>query len=176
MMRKKLCYAVASLALMATAADVFASACTATTTISGAGTLTNQNLCSASNQLVNDCGDGTSIGPAPEFIYSVTLGAGNAATFTLNATGMTAPYISLMQNVNGNCNSTGTCSGSYTSENVGSSGSDIQIGATNGSTTGQHFVVVTDASGSNPCPGSVTFSLTTGGTLPVALQSFSVQQ
>lgn len=130
-----------------------------------APTVFNGDTCAATDQIVNTCGDATAVGNAKDTIYSVTLGATNSATFSVNGTGFN-PYIALMSGAA--CNSLDGC-GSM--ENAGSAGADIQIGPTGNLPAGQYWLVITDPGNAAGCG---TFALTASPTLPVQLQSFSI--
>lgn len=155
--------------LLSVNASASVCAANASTALSGAtvpaSTVFNGDTCAGTDQLVNTCGDATAIGNAKETIYSVTLGATNSATFSVVGTGFN-PYIALMSGAA--CNSLDGC-GAF--ENAGNAGTPVAIGPTANSPAGQYWLVITDPSNAAGCG---TFALTATPTLPVQLQSFSI--
>ncbi len=167
-MRSKLIAATLVAACSMFSTGAFAAACTAS-----AGTIPatpspstiNGDLCTATDQLVQTCGDTTTIGNARDAIYAVQLGATNSATFTVNGTGF-APYIALMNGPA--CNSVNTCP----TENAGNAGEQVVLDPANNLPAGTYYVFITEQSGSAACGA---FSLVTAPVLPVSLQKFSVE-
>ena len=161
-MQHKITKILAAGCLAALCGSAFASTCTQDAVLTAA--TTGGDSCSGTNQLVLSCGDSTPIGGAQDFIYSVTLGSNNNATFTVHTAAFN-PYIALMSGAS--CNSTNGC-GAF--ENLGNANADVAIGPTANAAAGQYWLLITDA-GANAC-GAFTLGIV--GALPVQLQNFSV--
>jgi hypothetical protein len=163
-MRSKLIAATLVAACSMFSTGAFAAACTAS-----AGTIVEGaqvgDLCAATDQLVQTCGDTTTIGNARDAIYQVQLGATNSATFSVTGTGF-APYIALMNGPA--CNSVNTCPG----ENAGNAGEAVTVDPANNLPAGTYFLFITEQSGSAACGA---MALNTTPVLPVSLQKFSVE-
>ncbi len=163
-MRNKLMIATLGAACSMFSAGAFAAACTASAgTINSGGTV-NGDLCTATDQLVQTCGDTTTIGNARDAIYQLQFGPINNFTFTVTGTGF-APYVALMNGPA--CNSVNTCP----AENAGNAGEAVVLDPNNNLPAGTYFLFITEQSGSAACGA---FTVTTAGT-PVSLQKFSVE-
>lgn len=174
-MNKKIMMAVLATLMAGAGVDAFASACVANASITGTGSVPGGNTCNGTDQLVNTCGDTTSIGNAKDFIYSVSLGATNSATFTVTSPGAAGantgfnPYVALMSGAA--CNSLDSCN-TGGAENQGNSGAGVAVGPSGNAPAGTYFLVITDAGAAANCG---PFNLVVTGTLPVELKNFSVE-
>jgi hypothetical protein len=162
-MRTKLIIAAFAAACSMFSSGVFAAACTPSAGNVSLGT-TNGDLCTATDQLVQTCGDTTTIGNARDAIYQLQLGAVNNATYAVTGTGF-APYVALMNGPA--CNSVNTCP----AENAGNAGEVVILNPNDNLPAGTYFLFITEQSGSAACGA---FTLTMTG-LPVTLQKFSVE-
>lgn len=158
----------ASLCLAASGANAqtcVASAGNSTLTGANSGQTLNVNTCTATDQLAVACNGLSPIGGSPDLVWQVTLGPGATSgmiTVTPNGTAWD-PYLILMA---------GACSGGSTcvidADNAGAGGAESgNIPAA----AGGYWLMVTDESGLTSC-GTAAVAL---GTLPVSLQSFSVE-
>jgi len=163
-MRSKLIAATLVAACSMFSTGAFAAACTASAGTVAVGTVAG-DLCTATDQLVQTCGDTTTIGNARDAIYLVQLGATNSATFSVTGTGF-APYVALMNGPA--CNSVNTCP----TEDAGNAGTPVVLNPTDNLPAGNYYLFITEQSGSAAC-GAI--SLTTTPVLPVSLQKFSVE-
>jgi hypothetical protein len=163
-MRSKLIAATLVAACSMFSSGAFAAACNATAGTVAVGTVAG-DLCAATDQLVQTCGDTTTIGNARDAIYQVQLGAANTATFSVTGTGFT-PYVALMNGPA--CNSLNSCQ----VEDIGTAGTPLVINPSDNLPAGNYYLFITEASGSAAC-GAI--SLTTTPVLPVSLQKFSVE-
>ncbi len=174
-MKNKLTMAIFAAVLLTVGTDVLASACVANAAITTTGNVSGGNTCNATDQLVNTCGDQTPIGNAKDFIYSVTLGATNSATFTVTSPGAAGantgfnPYVALMSGAA--CNSLDSCA-TNNAESQGSATTAVVVGPTNNAPAGTYFLVITDAGVAANCG---PFNLSVSPVLPVQLQKFSVE-
>jgi len=163
-MRSKLIAATLVAACSMFSTGAFAAACTASAGTVAVGTVAG-DLCAATDQLVQTCGDTTSIGNARDAIYQVQLGAANTATFSVTGTGF-APYVALMNGPA--CNSLNACQ----AEDIGTAGNALVINPADNLPAGNYYLFITESTGSAAC-GAI--SLTTTPVLPVSLQKFSVE-
>lgn len=162
-MRSKLIAATLAALCSLFSVSTFAAVCTASAGTINVGTV-NGDLCAATDQLVQTCGDTTTIGNARDAIYQVQIAAASNPTFSVTGTGF-APYVALM---NGPvCNSINNCPG----ENVGNAGEAVTIDPPNNLPAGTYFLFITERSGSAACGA---FAITTFA-VPVTLQKFSVE-
>jgi len=173
-MKNQFIMAVLATVLASVGSDAFAAACVANAIFTAPGPAAG-NTCSGTDQLTDVCGDGTPIGGAKEFIYSVSLGATNSAAFTVNSPGVAGagtgfnPYVAFMSGAA--CNSLDTCA-TNNAENSGNAQTNVTVGPTANAPAGTYFLVITDAGAAANC-GPFTVAL--AGTLPVTLQKFSVE-
>lgn len=161
-MRTKQIVAALAAACSMFSSGAFAAACTPSAGNINLGTI-NGDLCTATDQLVQTCGDTTTIGNARDAIYQVQFGAVNNFTFSVTGTGF-APYVALMNGPA--CNSVNTCP----TENAGNAGEAVILNPNDNLPAGTYFLFITEQSGSSACGA---FSVTTIG-VPVTLQKFSV--
>jgi len=176
-MNKKIIMAVLATLMVGVGTDAFASACIANAAIPNVPSPQNfaANTCTGTDQLVKTCGDTTTIGNAKDFIYSVTLGATNSATFTVTSPGAAGantgfnPYVAFMSGAA--CNSLDSCN-TNGAENQGVSGAGVAVGPSGNAPAGPYFLVITDAAAAQNCG---PFNLVVNGVLPVELKNFSVE-
>lgn len=159
---------VATLAVMSSmsSAGAFSAACTASAgNILSVGSLQG-DLCAATDQLIQTCGDTTPIGGARDAIYQIQLGPVNSLTFSVTGTGF-APYVAMISGPA--CNSLNQCA----DEDVGSAGTAVVIDPPDNLPAGVYYLFITDQFGVAAACGP--FSLVTTGPVPVTLQKFSVE-
>ena len=134
------------------------------------GTLTSPasptgNTCGNNAAFGDICSGGTeSFNGAGVDVYQINVGASENFTFSVTSTAF-FPNIFL---IGTSCNDTVNCTVNQTN-GTGS----VSSGAVTTAPAGTNFIVVADTGVDSPGCGAYTLSLT--GTLPVKLQSFSIQ-
>lgn len=161
---KKIALAAGALLCFGLSGTAFAQTCTGFSgTISSAVSNQAGNSCQASSTLAQACTNGEFLNGAGVAIYQVTVGAGANFTISVNSTTF-IPWIGFIANT---CSSNTACSVDLTRANPGTITSPALTPA-----AGTYYLIVGDVSAD--APGCGDFSLTMGPTLPVELQSFSV--
>lgn len=146
-----------------------AQTCTATAgnsplTGANSGQVLSINTCTATDQLAVACNGLSPIGNSPDAVWQLTIGPGaSSGNITVTPNGAAwDPYLIVMA---------GACSGGSTcvvdADNAGAGAAET--GAVPGA--GNYWLMITDESGLTSC-GTAAVTL---GTLPVALQGFSVE-
>jgi hypothetical protein len=160
-----------SASLCLAASGAYAQTCVATagnTPLTGANsgqTLMGVNTCSATDQLAVACNGLSPIGSSPDLVWQVTIGPGaSSGTITVTPTGASwNPYLILMS---------GACSGGSTCViDADDNGPGVAESGNVPAAAGGYWLMITDESGLTTC-GTADVTL---GTLPVSLQSFSVE-
>lgn len=168
---KKIQGTLAALALLCGAAPAFSQTCASPTIVTVGAS--SGNTCAAptgtgTNNIGTYCGAVPS--PENEIVYQVTLGAGATGSFSLSGVGAGFnPAIVLFQAADaGACTVASNCVG-LPSDSNGNGGNETLSFA--GLSAGVYYLAVTGSPGSATCGA---YNLTVTPTLPVQLQSFSV--
>lgn len=166
---KKLC-AVVFAALVSPVA--FAQTCGAPGgPLTVAGTPITGDSCGGSNEFSQICGGGLTAGGASR-TYQVQVGAGNSFTVTLTPTN--ASYDAAVFLVGPNaCGATAPCAPGGDADNAGPGAAESIV--LSGLAAGTYYIVVSSTNLSDPGGSCGPFSLNITGTLPVEVQSFSVE-
>lgn len=163
----KICtIALACIAFAASAGQAAAQSCAAPGNLNTTNPASG-NTCSGTNEIGTYCGVASS--PQPEQIWSVTLGTGFTATSIDLTNTQGAGYTPALVLFQGTCANGDNCQGVPA---VGTAGGNTSFSLT-GVPVGSYFLAVT-ADPNAAATNCGTYNLAYTGTLPVKLQSFSV--